>query len=222
MTHELFSESDNWEVENDGQDVRGWSVVDDQGQTIGKVSDMYVDTQTETIDRLVLDNGSEIDVNSLEVGDGEIRVASAMAGSTGYGSEAGTGGMATSGAMAGSTGTNSEIYTAGSGSQVGSSYGTDTGSGMTGTDAGYASSQGGTTDMTGTGDMSGMGQSGIGSSQGGTNDMTGTGDMSGMGRSTDRNTDAWRLRRQGGGSLPADDGAQAPGTTTNEPGSGAL
>jgi hypothetical protein len=46
--------------------------------------------------------------------------------------------------------------------------------------------------------------------------------MSGMGRSTDRNTDAWRLRRQGGGSLPNDDGAQAPGSTTQEPRSSDL
>jgi hypothetical protein len=221
MTHELFSESDNWEVENDDQDVRGWSVVDEQGQTIGKVSDMYVDTQTETIDRLVLDNGSEIDVNSVEVGDGQIRVASAMAGSTGYGSDSGVGGVGSSAAMAGSTGANSEIYTAGSGSQMGGSYGTDTGSGMTGTgESGYGSSQTGA-DMTGTGDMSGMGQAGYGSSQTG-GDMTGTGDMSGMGRSTDRNTDAWRLRRQGGGSLPTDDGTQAPGSTGNEPRSGDL
>src|SRR4051794_33897698 len=74
MTHELYSESDNWEVENDDQDVRGWDVVDDKGEKIATVSDMYVDTQTETIDRLVLDNGSEVDVASVLVEDGTIRV----------------------------------------------------------------------------------------------------------------------------------------------------
>jgi uncharacterized protein (TIGR02271 family) len=83
MTHELYSESNNWEVENDDQDVRGWNVVDAQGQQIGTVSDMYVDTQTETIDRLVLDNGSELDVSSVTVDDGTIRVADGAASMSG-------------------------------------------------------------------------------------------------------------------------------------------
>jgi uncharacterized protein (TIGR02271 family) len=78
MTHELYSESDNWEVENDEQDVRGWNVVDEQGQQLGTVRDMYVDTQTETIDRLVLDNGSEVAVSSVLVEDGTIRVAGGL------------------------------------------------------------------------------------------------------------------------------------------------
>jgi uncharacterized protein (TIGR02271 family) len=83
MTHQLFSESDDWELENDGQDVRGWSVVDAQGSTLGTVTDMLVDTDTETIDRLVLDSGSEIDISSVAVGDGTITVADAAMGATG-------------------------------------------------------------------------------------------------------------------------------------------
>lgn len=79
MTHELYSETNNWEVENDEQDVRGWNVVDEQGQQLGTVRDMYVDTQTETIDRLVLDNGSEVDVSTVRVDDGTIRIAGGMA-----------------------------------------------------------------------------------------------------------------------------------------------
>jgi uncharacterized protein (TIGR02271 family) len=72
MTHELYGDSDNWELESDDQDVRGWNVVNESGQQIGTVSDMYVDTETETIDRLLLDNGSEIDVRTVSVGDGTI------------------------------------------------------------------------------------------------------------------------------------------------------
>ena len=83
MTHELYSETKNWEVESEDQDVRGWNVVDEQGQQIGTVSDMYVDTQTETIDRLILDNGSEIDVSSVLVDDGTIRVGGAGTGMSG-------------------------------------------------------------------------------------------------------------------------------------------
>ncbi len=74
MAHQLFSETDDWELENDDQDIRGYSVVDEQGLTLGTVRDMYVDTDTETIDRLVLDNGQEIDVANASVEDGMIRV----------------------------------------------------------------------------------------------------------------------------------------------------
>jgi uncharacterized protein (TIGR02271 family) len=83
MAHQLFSETDDWELENDDQDIRGYSVVDEQGQTLGTVRDMYVDTDTETIDRLVLDNGSEVDVASASVEDGVIRVGG-LGGTTGY------------------------------------------------------------------------------------------------------------------------------------------
>lgn len=82
MAHQLFSETDDWELENDDQDIRGYSVVDEQGQTLGTVRDMYVDTDTETIDRLVLDNGQEIDVANASVEDGMIRVGGM--GGTGY------------------------------------------------------------------------------------------------------------------------------------------
>jgi hypothetical protein len=74
MTHELYSETDNWQVETPDQDVRGWNVVDERGQQIGTVADMYVDTQTETIDRLILDDGSEVDVSTVLVDEGTIRV----------------------------------------------------------------------------------------------------------------------------------------------------
>ena len=74
MTHQLFSETDDWELENSDQDIRGYQVVDEQGGSVGTVRDMYVDTDTETIDRLVLDNGQEIDVNQASIEDGTIRV----------------------------------------------------------------------------------------------------------------------------------------------------
>jgi uncharacterized protein (TIGR02271 family) len=84
MAHQLFSETDDWELENDDQDIRGYSVVDEQGQTLGTVRDMYVDTDTETIDRLVLDNGQEIDVASASVEDGVIRVGGLGGTTAGY------------------------------------------------------------------------------------------------------------------------------------------
>jgi uncharacterized protein (TIGR02271 family) len=75
MAHQLFSETDDWELENEDQDVRGYSVVDEQGHNLGIVRDMFVDTDSETIDRFVLEDGTEIDVASTSIEDGAIRVA---------------------------------------------------------------------------------------------------------------------------------------------------
>ena len=76
MAHQLFSETDDWELESSDQDIRGYQVVDEQGGSVGTVRDMYVDTDTETIDRLVLDNGQEIDVNQASIENGTIQVGS--------------------------------------------------------------------------------------------------------------------------------------------------
>jgi hypothetical protein len=200
MTHELYSESDNWEVENDDQDVRGWNVVDQQGQTIGTVSDMYVDTQTETIDRLVLDNGSEIDVSSVLVEDGTIRV----------GGMDGVTGDRDAGYATGDAGSTSSDYVAGQRTGSAGSYGTggasgtygggETGSGM-GNAGTMAPGTGGTTTssydtaQTGTsGAMGGSATAGTGNESFGR--QTDTLGASPVGGSSSGATDAWRLRRQ--------------------------
>ncbi|HKG57887.1 MAG TPA: PRC-barrel domain-containing protein [Candidatus Limnocylindrales bacterium] len=228
MTHELYSESDNWEVENDDQDVRGWNVVDQQGQTIGTVSDMYVDTQTETIDRLVLDNGSEIDVSTVRVEDGTIRMG-AMGGSVGtdasYASGTGTTeyGSAQATGSAGSYGTGGASGTYGGG-ETGTGMGRETGTetyragdisgsrmppGTAGTTTSSFDTQSGTSGSmggSGGGSMGGsagggaMGGSGMGTSGDETSRMrsTDTLDASPSGGSTSSGSDAWRIRRQQG------------------------
>ena len=79
MTHQLLSQTEDWELENDDQDLRGRTVVDEQGQRLGTVNDMIVDTDTESIDRIVLDDGSEIDVRSVTVGADTLTVATGQA-----------------------------------------------------------------------------------------------------------------------------------------------
>jgi uncharacterized protein (TIGR02271 family) len=111
MAHQLFSETDDWELENDAQDARGYSVVDEQGQTLGTVRDMYVDTDTETIDRFILDDGTEIDVASASLEDGTIRVGGLGGSSAGYettdtGIDTDTTATGTAGVMSGADGDN--------------------------------------------------------------------------------------------------------------------
>jgi sporulation protein YlmC with PRC-barrel domain len=218
MTHELYGESDNWEVESDGQDVRGWDVVDEQGQKIATVSDMYVDTETETIDRLVLDNGSELEVSSVLVEDGTIR----LGGTSGAGMDSSyEGGTGTSGdyATGQRTGSAGSYGTGGaSGTYAGGETGTETyragdmsGSDTMTSDISGGGSQSGTGEMAGGGMTGTTGTTGYESSQGGGsmggNTMSGGSSTSGdstmsggsdaaMGGSSVGGNDAWRIRRQ--------------------------
>ena len=74
MTHERFSDQDDWELEDDSLDIRGWNVVDGSGQQVGVVVDLLVDVETETIDAIVLDHGGEMPLAQVHVGDGEVRL----------------------------------------------------------------------------------------------------------------------------------------------------
>ena len=89
MSHERFSMTDDWELEDPSRDVRGRTVVDGSGSPIGTVTDMLVDPTTESIDAVVLDTGQEVSMIALEVEDDRVRLLEdawspdAMAGNTG-------------------------------------------------------------------------------------------------------------------------------------------
>lgn len=74
MTHERFSESDAWELENPDDDLRGRMVVGDDGRAMGRVEDMLVDTATQSIDAILLDSGREIPAASLDISGDELRL----------------------------------------------------------------------------------------------------------------------------------------------------
>jgi uncharacterized protein (TIGR02271 family) len=69
--HVRLRESDR-ELEDQEQDIRGWPVQDEAGGTIGTVSDLMLNTDTELVDFVVLDDGNEYPVDDLRLGDGVV------------------------------------------------------------------------------------------------------------------------------------------------------
>jgi len=74
MTHERFSESDTWELANPEDDLRGRNVLDGEGAPLGRVEDMLVDTATQSIDAIVLEDGRRIPAARLDISGPDLRV----------------------------------------------------------------------------------------------------------------------------------------------------
>ena len=50
-----LGEADDYGVDNDSHDIRGWAVVDPSGAELGKVADLLFDPQTEQVRYVVVD-----------------------------------------------------------------------------------------------------------------------------------------------------------------------
>ena len=69
----LLSRADKeWQLANNEQNIIGWKVLDTKGQRIGVVADMIVDTVAGYVDSVLLDTGSAISTNDINIGDGVV------------------------------------------------------------------------------------------------------------------------------------------------------
>jgi sporulation protein YlmC with PRC-barrel domain len=75
MAHVSLADTTDWTLTDDTQDIRGFDVVDAAGQRLGRITEMIVDTATETVSTVLLDNGTGIAVAELTVGDGMVTVS---------------------------------------------------------------------------------------------------------------------------------------------------
>jgi uncharacterized protein (TIGR02271 family) len=66
-----LSRLDDWELENDDQDLRGNYLKDYNGNRIGQIDEMIVDTDQERVVAVRLEDGAEYPVSSLELRDGD-------------------------------------------------------------------------------------------------------------------------------------------------------
>ncbi len=80
MAHERLSRVDDWELVHEDQDIRGWDAVDADGDPMGTVDDLIVDTDSEMVARIVLDDGAEYPVAEVEIGDEVVYLHGAVAG----------------------------------------------------------------------------------------------------------------------------------------------
>lgn len=69
-----LSQTDDWEIENENQDIRGWTVRDAAGDDLGTVADLVANTDSERVERVVLDNGNEYAAADIELRDGVVYV----------------------------------------------------------------------------------------------------------------------------------------------------
>lgn len=106
MERVSLSDTGDWQLVNDGQDIRGYNVVDGNGQPLGTVASMLLDTDREQVTTLVLDNGTEVAVKDVTIGENVVYVdgvSSGMDADTMAGAAAGAAAGATGGAREGVT-----------------------------------------------------------------------------------------------------------------------
>lgn len=87
MARATLSELDEYELVNEGQDVRGWPLVDEDGNRLGTITEFIADTDSEYVTSLVIDNGKEVAARDVSIGDNVVilRGASRQAGGKGAG-----------------------------------------------------------------------------------------------------------------------------------------
>lgn len=66
-----INKNDDWHVEHDRQDIRGWVVHDASGKTVGRVHDLIADTDSGLVESIVLDTGAEFPTSIIEIGYGD-------------------------------------------------------------------------------------------------------------------------------------------------------
>lgn len=69
-----LSKSDDWKLENEEQDIRGWTVRDAAGNDLGTVTDLIASTESEHVESIALDNGTEYPASDIELRDGVVYV----------------------------------------------------------------------------------------------------------------------------------------------------
>ncbi len=72
MSRVPLSDSSDWQLKFDEQDVRGFRALDADGHEVGRVGQMIVNTDEERVDAVVLEDGTEYPARDLSIGDGVV------------------------------------------------------------------------------------------------------------------------------------------------------
>ncbi len=74
--HTKLRNSDR-ELEEGEQDIRGWPAEDEAGNRAGTVSDLLLNTETELVDAITLDDGQTYPIDEVRIGDGVVHLLGA-------------------------------------------------------------------------------------------------------------------------------------------------
>ncbi|MGI9034881.1 MAG: YsnF/AvaK domain-containing protein [Pyrinomonadaceae bacterium] len=69
-----YSKQDEYDLVNSGQNCLGWTVVDQAGNEIGTVTEMLINTETETVDSIVVNNARRIAASDIALRDKRVVV----------------------------------------------------------------------------------------------------------------------------------------------------
>lgn len=69
-----LSQSNDWKLENEHQDIRGWTVRDAADNDLGTVTELLASTESERVESIVLDTGEEYPARDIELHDGVVYV----------------------------------------------------------------------------------------------------------------------------------------------------
>ena len=79
MAKTPLSKSDEYELVDKDRDIRGWKVQDHAGNYLGKVEELIVDTERETVTHIVTDNKVQYPIREIEIADDRIVVGASAA-----------------------------------------------------------------------------------------------------------------------------------------------
>ncbi|MDQ3713963.1 MAG: PRC-barrel domain-containing protein, partial [Acidobacteriota bacterium] len=73
-----YSQQDEFDLVNTGQDCMGWSVVDQAGTPIGTVTEMLIEPDAEMVDSILVDRKKRIPAGDIALRDGRVVVRGIM------------------------------------------------------------------------------------------------------------------------------------------------
>jgi len=73
-----YSQQDEFDLVNTGQDCMGWTVVDQAGTAIGTVTEMLIDPDAEMVDSIIVDRKKRIPAGDIALRDGRVVVRGIM------------------------------------------------------------------------------------------------------------------------------------------------
>ena len=74
-----LDQNDDWQLADGGQDVRGWDVRAQDGNALGPIDRLIVNTETEAVEAVVLADGSQYEVDDLRFEDGVAYLGASVA-----------------------------------------------------------------------------------------------------------------------------------------------
>ncbi len=72
MSRVTLSNTGSWDLKFDEQDVRGFDALDADGNKVGEVDNMIVNTDEMRVDAIVLEDGTEYPASDISIGDGVV------------------------------------------------------------------------------------------------------------------------------------------------------